>query len=34
MAVLADQRVSLGFGVISVAVMLLAFGLRRTLRPR
>jgi GABA permease len=34
MAVLADQRVSLGFGVISVAVMLLAFGLRRALRPR
>jgi len=34
MAVLADQRVSLGFGVISVAVMLLAFCLRRALRPR
>jgi GABA permease len=34
MAVLADQRVSLGFGVISVAVMLVAYCLRRTLRPR
>jgi GABA permease len=31
MAVLADQRVSLGFGVISAAVMLAAYAVRRAL---
>jgi len=34
MAVLADQRVSLGFGLISAAVMLAAYAIRRVLRPR
>ncbi|HUO20659.1 MAG TPA: amino acid permease [Steroidobacteraceae bacterium] len=32
MAVLADQRVSLGFGVISAAVLLAAYAVRRALR--
>jgi GABA permease len=32
MAVLADQRVSLGFGVISAAVMLAAYAVRRAVR--
>jgi GABA permease len=32
MAVLADQRVSLGFGVISAAVMLAAYAVRRAAR--
>jgi len=34
MAVLADQRVSLGFGLISAAVLLAAYAIRRVLRPR
>jgi GABA permease len=34
MAVIPDQRVSLAFGLISAAVLLAAFGIRRALRPR
>jgi GABA permease len=33
MSIIPEQRVSLAFGVISAAVLLAAYGLRRTLRP-
>jgi len=33
-AVIADERVSLGFGLISVALLLAAYLLRRWLLPR
>jgi GABA permease len=34
MAVIPEQRVSLAFGLISAAVLLAAYGIRRALRPR
>ncbi|MGO9804309.1 MAG: amino acid permease [Steroidobacteraceae bacterium] len=34
MSVIPEQRVSLAFGLISIGVLLAAYGLRRALRPR